>query len=101
LRGYLDYLGHGLCLSRDQLRARSLRFLPLFEKHCPHLVEELRGLAEGADVDLAEALAVQVRGELGPVGGEGCTTLVVAPRGTAAGQVLIGQNSDLEPELEE
>jgi isopenicillin-N N-acyltransferase-like protein len=72
LHGFLDYLGHALRLSREQLRARALRFL-----------------------------AVQVRGELGQVQAEGCTTFVIASRGTASGKVLIGQNSDVEPELEE
>ncbi len=101
IRGFLDYLGRLLGLSRERLRGRALRFLPLFERHCPHLVDEVRGLAEGAAVPLAEALAVQVRGELGFIADGGCTTFVIAPRGTAAGQVLIGQNSDIEPELEE
>jgi len=101
VRGFLDYLAHLLRLSREQLHSRALRFLPLFEQHCPHLVDEVRGLGEGSGVPLAEALAVQVRGELGPVQDEGCTTFVISPRGTTAGQVLIGQNSDVEPELEE
>src|SRR5205823_5170693 len=86
-------------LSRVLLQDRALRFLPLFEEHCPHLVEEIRGLAEGAQVSLAEALAVQVRGELGQLRAEGCTTFVVSGRGTASGQTLIGQNSDMEPEV--
>ncbi len=100
LHAFLDYLGNALCLSRAQLQARALRFLPLFERHCPHLLEEVGGLAEGAGATLPEALAVQVRGELGPVPAEACTTFGVAGRGTAAGQVLIGQNSDMDPELE-
>jgi len=101
VRGFLNYLAHLLRLSRERLRSRAQRFLPLFEQHCPHLVDEIRGLAEGAGVPLAEALAVQVRGELGQVQDEACTTFVIAPRGTASGQALIGQNSDVEPELEE
>jgi isopenicillin-N N-acyltransferase-like protein len=100
LRGLLDHLGHSLKLARDQVHARARRFLRLFETHCPHLLDEIRGLAEGAGVPFAEALAVQVRGEMGSVGGEACTTFVIAARGTAAAQVLIGQNSDIDPELE-
>lgn len=100
VRAFVAYLGSLLGLSREQLHARSLRFLPLFERHCPHLLDEVRGLAEGAGVPLAEALAVQVRGELGQAVAEGCTTFVAASSATATGQVLIGQNSDVEPELE-
>jgi hypothetical protein len=51
-------------------------------------------------VALAEALAVQVRGELAQLPFEGCTTFVISADGTASGQILIGQNSDVEPELE-
>jgi isopenicillin-N N-acyltransferase-like protein len=101
IRAFLDYLGQTLKLSRSQLHSRALRFLPLFEQHCPHLMDEVRGLSEGADVPLVEALAVQVRGELGPVPAEGCTTFVISAHGSASGRVLIGQNSDVEPELEE
>jgi isopenicillin-N N-acyltransferase-like protein len=101
LHAFLDYLASLLKLSRAQLQARALRFLPLFDTHCPHLVEEVRGLAEGAGVSFADALAVQIRGELGPVGDEACTTFVASARAAAAGQILIGQNSDVEPELED
>src|SRR5436309_1718840 len=71
VRAFLDYLNRSLRLSREALRSRALRFLPLFERHAPHLVEEVRGLAEGADVSFPGALAVQIRGELGQVSGEG------------------------------
>jgi isopenicillin-N N-acyltransferase like protein len=101
VRGFRDYLVHSLRLPRERLAARALQFLPLFEHHCPHLVDEVRGLAEGAGLSLGEALALQIRGELGSIQDEACTTFVIHPRGTASGQVLIGQNSDVEPELEE
>jgi isopenicillin-N N-acyltransferase-like protein len=101
VRGFLDYLGQTLRLARTEVETRALRFLPLFERHCPHLLDEVRGLAEGAGVPLAEALAVQVRGELGPVSAEACTTFVVSGRGTVTGRVLIGQNSDMDPEIGE
>lgn len=101
IRGMLDYLGRTLALSPGRLRARALVFLPLFEKHCPHLVEEIHGLAEGAGVALAEALAVQIRGELGAIPDAACTTFVVSAGGTSNGRMLIGQNSDVEPEMEE
>jgi isopenicillin-N N-acyltransferase-like protein len=99
VRAFVDYLGATLRLSGVGVRERALRFLPLFERSCPHLVEEIRGLAEGAGVPFADALAVQCRGELGQVGDGACTTFVIAGRGTASGQILIGQNSDVEPEM--
>jgi isopenicillin-N N-acyltransferase-like protein len=101
VRGFLAYLEHTLEMPSEKLRAAALRFLPLFERHCPHLVEEVRGLAEGAGVEFADALAAQVRGELAQAQHEGCTTFVIAGRRAASGRPLIGQNSDVEPELEE
>lgn len=101
IHGFLDYLGHMLKLSREQLHCRAVRFLPLFGQFAPHLVEEICGLAEGASIPMAEALAVQIRGELAQIQDEGCTAFVVAPRGCASGQILIGQNSDVEPEMDE
>jgi isopenicillin-N N-acyltransferase-like protein len=100
LLALLDYLAKTLDLTRQDLQNRALHFLPLFQKHCPHLVEEIHGLAEGARVSFAEALAVQIRGELKPVTMEACTTFVLAASATQKGEILIGQNSDVDPEFE-
>jgi isopenicillin-N N-acyltransferase like protein len=81
--------------SREQLRSQALRFTPLFEKHCPHLLEEIIGLGEGARITLAEALAVNIRGELRKAVAEGCTTYVIGRKGTRSSEILIGQNSDM------
>lgn len=78
-----------------------MRFRPLFESTCPHLLEEIDGLAEGAKIDQADALAVQLRGELGQLQDEACTTFVIGPQGTVGGNILIGQTSDTPPEIED
>ncbi|MEX2286851.1 MAG: C45 family peptidase [Planctomycetaceae bacterium] len=94
IRGFLDYLAGQLKLSHESLRTRARRFVPLFETACPHLLEEIAGLADGAGVDFADALAVQLRGELGQAGDGACTSFVIGRRGTADGDILIGQTSD-------
>lgn len=81
-------------LSRQSLRERALRFLPLFEKYSPHLIEEIRGLAQGARISFAEALAVNIRGELGSAA-EGCTAYAIGRGGTSKREILAGQNSDM------
>lgn len=101
IRGYLDFLTASLRVSREGLRERARRFLPLFEAHCPHLVEETGGLAEGARIEFLDGLALQLRGELGALTDGGCTTFVVGSRGTANGEVLIGQTSDTPAEIED
>ncbi|MGE5195263.1 MAG: C45 family autoproteolytic acyltransferase/hydrolase [Deltaproteobacteria bacterium] len=96
---FLDYLQASLQLSRASLRRRAERFEPLFRRYCPHLLEEVAGLAEGAGLHPLDALAAQLRGELAGVTDEACTTFVVRRENTANGGTLIGQNSDTPAEL--
>jgi isopenicillin-N N-acyltransferase-like protein len=91
IRAHVELIGR----SRDRLRAQAARFKPLFEKYCPHLLDEITGLAEGAGITLEEALAVNIRAELSKAAPEGCTTYVIGRRGTANHQILAGQNSDM------
>ena len=100
IREFLAWLQASLKLSTAALAERALRFQPLFEKFCPHLVEEIAGLAEGAGLTFAQALALQLRGELGQLSDGACTTFVIAAEGTAARQTLVGQNSDTPGEIE-
>jgi isopenicillin-N N-acyltransferase-like protein len=95
IKAHLDYMASSAKLTRDQVRTRALRFEPLFTKHCPHLVDEIRGLAEGAGLAFADALAVNIRGELGQVKEGGCTAYAVKKQG----EILIGQNSDMTADI--
>ncbi|MGH2418771.1 MAG: C45 family autoproteolytic acyltransferase/hydrolase [Candidatus Limnocylindria bacterium] len=95
IRTHLASLQRSTGLATARFEARALRFRPLFTEYCPHLLEEVEGLAEGAGVTLAGALAVNIRGALGVVPDEGCTAFVVGRDGTASGEALIGQNSDM------
>ena len=103
--------GDGMALTPEDLYSRALTFLPAFEAFAPHLVEEIRGIADGAGVSFAAALLVNVRAEVAGVRGgsagtagvrgvtEGCTAIgVTSP---AAATVLLGQNQDQAPEMEE
>jgi isopenicillin-N N-acyltransferase-like protein len=86
-------------LDREELERRALRFLPFFEAFAPEQVEEIRGLAAGAEVPFGTALLVNVRGEVGVFdraidASAGCTAFAVGREATADGGVLIGQNQD-------
>jgi isopenicillin-N N-acyltransferase-like protein len=100
IREFLAFLEQSLNLSRESLACRALAFQHLFQRHCPHLLEEIAGLAEGAAISFPEALALQLRGELAQVADGACTTFVIAPEGTASRETLIGQNSDTPAEIE-
>lgn len=88
-------------LTREDVLDRTAVFRPLFEAAVPDLMEEVSGLADGAGLTQQEALLLQIRGEIGQVKSEGCTTFVISGEGTADGRILIGQNSDMDPRQEE
>ena len=67
----------------------------MFDQHCPHLVDEIRGLGEGAGIPFAEAMATNIRGEITRAPAGGCTAYAVRSKGTSSGGVLVGQNSDM------
>lgn len=95
-------------LSREALYARALTFLPSFEAFAPHLVAEIRGIAEGAGVSFGAALLVNVRAEVAGVitpvtpatSVEGCTAFAVGRGATLRGDLYLGQNQDQAPEME-
>jgi hypothetical protein len=97
VRAFVEHLIQGAAPrhSREEVLAAAGRFLPLFEEHCPSLVEEIHGLAEGAGISFREALLIQIRGEVHGALREACTTFAVGPGGTRDGGILIGQTSDM------
>src|SRR5215210_5517671 len=99
-------------LDRDSLLARCLAFLPQYEAFAPHLVEEMRGIADGARLTFAEVMLVNVRAEVmgirsdvvahrspdavaAPV--DGCTAFALGRSATANGEIVAGQNLDQDP----
>jgi predicted choloylglycine hydrolase len=76
-----------------------MTFLPAMEAFAPHLIEEIRGIADGARLSFAEVLLVNVRAEaMGSLASETlCTSFAVGREATADGTVLAGQNLDQHP----
>ncbi|WP_029264730.1 MULTISPECIES: C45 family autoproteolytic acyltransferase/hydolase [unclassified Microbacterium] len=91
------------------------RWVPISEQIAPHLVEEMRGIAEGAGVAFAEIVTLNVRGEFvydhqGPSrvtsttvraadderddAVDGCTSFFLTGEGSGTGHTLVGQNWD-------
>lgn len=99
IRAHIELMCSQQRLSREQLRHRAAQFQPAFDRYCPHLLEEMRGLAEGAAVTFEEAMACNIRGELRYAPAEGCTAYVIRRDGTAEGEIIAGQNSDMGPEV--
>ena len=84
--------------SRDELCPKAMKFLPFFEKFSPSYVEEIKGLAKGADISFEEAMLCQVRDEADYMNDGGCTAFALKGSATTNGQTLAGQNQDLPPE---
>ncbi|MCC6194259.1 MAG: hypothetical protein IT518_07295 [Burkholderiales bacterium] len=91
-------------MGRDAALAGALRLLDIVRASTPELVEEVRGIAEGARMTLAEGAVINTRYELLFVDGARaamhprgeCTLLGVEGTRTADGNVLVAQNVDLD-----
>ena len=93
--------GDGDGAARGALLARARKFEPVIGDRYPELLEEMRGIAEGAGRALEEIVALNARTEL--LYGEpadGCTGAVLLPERTG-GPVIIGQNWDWRPACRE
>jgi isopenicillin-N N-acyltransferase-like protein len=78
-------------------------YVPAIETYRGHLLEEMRGIADGADLAWDDVLALNVRTEVmfaavARASAAGCTAVVALPESTAAGQTLLAQNWDWKPE---
>ena len=94
---FRDYSG----IDRDTACRYALTFVPAIEKYDRDIMEEIRGIAVGADMELAEVLALNVRSEIVLQGGQvtaalggGCTSCAVMPRRSADGHTVLAQNWD-------
>lgn len=91
----------GKSVTKQDVLNRTKVFQPLFEEYCPKLIEEIRGLADGARISFEEALLLQIRGEINNVSSSECTAYAISGEGTVSGEIIIGQNSDMTPVMEE
>jgi isopenicillin-N N-acyltransferase like protein len=87
-------------LTWDQIVTQAEAWVAPATAYAPDLVEELRGIAHGAQRDFLELMAVNARGEIiydrqfaDLVGGE-CTTYAVGPEAAGDGHSYAGQNWD-------
>lgn len=88
-------------LNREQLLGQIVGFVRAIDEYAPQLGEEIRGVAEGSQISETEAFAIQVRMELlfaGPP--QSCTTFALTGARTTTGQTIVGQNVDLDGEVE-
>ncbi len=102
---YFHLFEHYAQLDRNQAISLAKRFVPVIQAFDPAILEEMRGIAEGANLEFEEILSINTRTELMypeqlATGGE-CTALAALPEATARGEVLLGQNWDWKPQVKE
>lgn len=86
---------------RDFLCKNAIRFVDDIERLSPKYIEEVQGLSDGAAISFPEALLCQVRTQALYAAEAGCTAFALKGEATLNGEVLIGQNQELEPEFSE
>lgn len=101
---YFRLFRHYANLDRDRVLNVVKRFIPVLESFDPAILEEIRGVAEGAGAELEEILALNARTELmyaaARDSGE-CTAVAVLPEASASGEMILAQNWDWKPHLME
>lgn len=110
---YSDALAQQTGMNWESITESVSKWLPVSEQHAPHLVEEMRGIAEGAGVGFAEILTLNVRGEfvynflstrrpVSRVAGaedvrdavDGCTSFFLTGAASGIEHTFVGQNWD-------
>ena len=106
---YLEQIAR-LGIDAPQVERLAQDFLPTIEDFEPAYVEEMRGIAEGADVPLSSILLVNCRTEILQLARrqagleddpDGCTGALALPEATRDGEVIHGQNWDWKAECVE
>jgi isopenicillin-N N-acyltransferase-like protein len=107
LRFYMNLWQHMGGVSREKILSDVEAFVPHMERFDPELVEEMKGVAEGAGVEFREIAALNARTELtfsclpnalkDSMAG-GCTSFGLMPEVTESKHVIIGQNWDWRAE---
>jgi isopenicillin-N N-acyltransferase-like protein len=97
---YRDAYARAAKLSWDQVREHAPRWVPLIDAYLPDILDEVHGIAEGADVTFEDILALNGRAELS-VGNpfaeqkdDGCSSFAILEEASGDGHVYCGQNWD-------
>lgn len=98
---YLRLYEAGVGLDRSAALARAETYLEPIERFAPDLLEEMQGMAKGAELDFREILAINARTEI--LYGSGrqreCTAIATAPTGAADNHIRVAQDWDWHPDM--
>lgn len=96
-----DYVEKKMSMSWEDIRAQSQIFLEISKKHMPGYVEEIRGAADAAGIDLVDLFTDMCEEIFAKNYIKGCSDLIASGDVTTDGSVLAAHNNDTSPDLEE
>ena len=88
-------------VSTDRAMAVADASFPHVAEYAPHMLDELRGMAQGAGVSERQLMMLQIRNQLTPDADAGCTAFAVAPLACREQHAIVAQNWDNDPVLDE
>jgi len=101
-RVLIDQSYHTLELTWEGAKVQAYKYLPFAEERYPQYVDEMRGIAEGANVTFDDVVVLNVMEAvtMDALHLTRCTSFAVNERHTADGHVLAAHNEDWVPEDE-
>ena len=98
----IDQTYNTLGLTWDGAKIQARKYLPFVDEHYPQYVEEMRGLAEGANVEFDNIVVLNAMEAMtmDALHLTRCTSFAVNEQRTADGHVLAAHNEDWVPEDE-
>ena len=93
-------VGKTIRISRAAAMEIAAASIEYAETYSRDMVDELRGMAEGARVSLEDLMLLQIRNQLRPDPDAGCTSLAMTGQGATTAGNLVAQNWDNDPELD-
>lgn len=94
----LERLNKTVKVTHEKTKAVSESCIPLAESYSQDSMDELRGIAEAADLPLWEVMLLQIRNQFSADADSGCTSLSL-PANSERGMV-VAQNWDSDPALD-
>ena len=105
IRDMIRIMGQLLETDLEKLKTLSASYLPAIQGYDPDLMDEIRGIAEGAKVAIEEIVLLNAWYEMSIFNAAtalaGCTSFAAKGESTVDGRLIIGQNWDMGPALED
>lgn len=90
-------------IDKDVVLSQARKFIPIIEGYDPDVMDEIRGIADGASASLEEVIALNARYEFVwakmVVTRMECTSIAIEPEANLLRHTLLGQNWDFKPKL--